>query len=75
MYHGGPQSFFEDWREFTSTPTPQRVQRDPRLVLVARSFDGRTRQALEFLVQRGLPVPVQVLHPRENDETRTMRQM
>lgn len=58
MYHGGPEFFLEDWREFTSTPTPQRVQRDPRLVLVARSFDGRTRRALAFLVQHGLPVQV-----------------
>lgn len=58
MYHGGPQAFWEDWTEFTSTPHPVLVLRDPRLVLVARSFAARTAEALEFLLQHQLPVQV-----------------
>ncbi len=34
------------------------MQRDPRLVLVARSFAPRTAEALEFLLQHHLPVQV-----------------
>jgi len=58
MYHGGPASFWDDWKEFTDSATPVLVQRDPRLVLVAHSFDVRTSQALEFLLQHRLPVQV-----------------
>jgi len=58
MYYGGAQSFWEDWKEFTDSSTPVLVQRDPRLVLVARSFNARTFEALEFLLQHKLPVQV-----------------
>lgn len=58
MYHGGPTSFWEDWMEFTGSATPVVVRRDPRLVLVARSFDGRTSQAMDFLLDNGLPVQI-----------------
>jgi hypothetical protein len=58
MYHGGAAGFWEDWTEFTGTPHPVLVQRDPRLVLVARTFDGRTAEALDFLLQHSLPVQV-----------------
>lgn len=58
MYHGGHSGFWEDWREFTNTATPLLVRRDPRLVLVARSFDARTSHALEFLLEHRLPVKV-----------------
>lgn len=58
MYHGGPQAFWEDWTEFTGTAHPVLVQRNPRLVLVARSFAARTAEALEFLLQHQLPVQV-----------------
>jgi hypothetical protein len=56
MYHGGADAFWDDWREFTDTPVPVRVQTDPRLVLVARSFDGRTGAAIDFLLDHKLPV-------------------
>jgi len=47
-----------EWQEFTATPTPVLVQRDPRLYLIARTIHQRTNQALEFLLQNGLPVQV-----------------
>ena len=56
MYHGGAGSFWDDWREFTDSPTPVLVQKDPRLVLVARTFDKRTFEALQFLLQHKLPI-------------------
>lgn len=56
MYHGGRQMFRDQWTEFTSTDPPTVVRDDRRLVLVARSFDQRTAEALEFLLQNRLPV-------------------
>jgi hypothetical protein len=56
LYHRGGEAFFADWQEFTQTDTPLRIRRAPQLVLVARDFQGRTRSALEFLVEHGLPV-------------------
>jgi len=58
MYYGGAQSFWDDWKEFTDSGTPVLVQRDPRLVLVARTFNARTFEALEFLLQHKLPIQV-----------------
>ena len=55
-YHGGAVEFWEDWKEFTGTDTPRLVVRKPQLVLIARSFEARTYQALEFLIENGLPV-------------------
>jgi hypothetical protein len=55
-YHGGPGLFWEDWLEFTGSTTPVLVQQDPRLMLVARSFEPRTLQALEFLQRHRVPV-------------------
>jgi hypothetical protein len=58
IYYGGAAGFWDDWKEFTGSDTPVLVQGNPRLVLVARSFDGRTFHALEFLLQHRLPVQV-----------------
>lgn len=58
LYHGGPSAFFADWQDFTDTNTPVVVNRSPRIVLVARSFEDRTRSALDFLRENGLPVSV-----------------
>ena len=58
LYHGGPSAFFTDWQDFTETNTPVVVNRAPRIVLVARSFEDRTRSALDFLRENGLPVSV-----------------
>ena len=58
MYHGGPKAFWDDWTEFTGTQHPVLVNQDPQLFLVARSFDFRTSEALDFLVRNKLPVKV-----------------
>jgi hypothetical protein len=56
IYHAGPTAFFSDWQEFTSTDAPRVLNRVPRLILVARTFDGRTESALEYLADSGVPV-------------------
>jgi Restriction Enzyme Adenine Methylase Associated len=58
MYHGGTEAFFRDWQEFAETSVPQVVNRTPRLVLIARTFHGRTESALNFLRENGVPVTV-----------------
>jgi hypothetical protein len=54
----GVEAFFSDWQNFTETPTPRTIQAQPRLYLVARGFQGRTRSALEFLQENQLPVTI-----------------
>ncbi|HXH56726.1 hypothetical protein [Iamia sp.] len=58
LYHRGPSSFFANWQEFTDSSTPVVINHQPRIVLVARDFQGRTRSALEFLAENGVPVSV-----------------
>ena len=56
--HQGPDAFFGDWMEFTDSTTPVTITAPPRLYLIARDFQGRTRSALDFLEENGLPVAV-----------------
>ncbi len=56
--HSGAEAFFRDWSEFTDSSTPTRIVPQPRLILVARDFPARTRSALDFLRENGLPVVV-----------------
>jgi hypothetical protein len=56
--HCGPEAFFNDWQDFTETTTPQVINPTPRLYLVARDFEDRTRSALDFLQENGLPITV-----------------
>lgn len=56
--HRGVESFFRDWQDFTETTTPVTINAQPRLYLIARDFEGRTRSALDFLRENGLPVTV-----------------
>lgn len=56
--HRGPDAFFTDWMEFTDSTTPVTITAPPRLFLIARDFQGRTRSALDFLEENGLPVAV-----------------
>jgi hypothetical protein len=56
--HRGPEHFFRDWQDFTETATPVMITPQPRLYLIARDFEGRTRSALDFLRENSLPVEV-----------------
>lgn len=56
IYHAGEEQFFRDWGEFTDGESLRPVNPDPQLVLVARDFAGRTKEALDFLISNGLPV-------------------
>lgn len=56
--HQGVEAFFRDWQDFTESSTPVTINPQPRLYLVARDFEGRTRSALEFLRENSLPVTV-----------------
>lgn len=58
LYSDGVDRFWPDWQEFTDTTEPQRVSKNPRVILVARDFDTRTESALDFLRENGLPVTV-----------------
>lgn len=58
MYHGGPEAFFRDWQAFTEATTPQVINRNPRIVLIARAFHGRTESALASLLENGVPITV-----------------
>ncbi len=56
--HRGVEAFFRDWQDFTETATPVTITPQPRLYLIARDFEGRTRSALDFLRENSLPVAV-----------------
>ncbi|HEX4436289.1 MAG TPA: hypothetical protein VH061_05780 [Solirubrobacteraceae bacterium] len=56
MYADGSSAFFTDWQEFTGDSTPVILNQKPRLVLIARTFHGRTHAALDFLIESGVPV-------------------
>jgi hypothetical protein len=56
--HVGVAAFFRDWQDFTETATPITINPQPRLYLIARDFEGRTRSALDFLRENSLPVTV-----------------
>lgn len=56
--HRGAAAFFRDWQDFTETTTPVTINPQPRLYLIARDFEGRTRSALDFLRENSLPVTV-----------------
>ena len=54
--HRGPDKFFTDWVEFTDTPTPVLIKGPPRLILIARDFQSRTKEAFAYLEETGVPV-------------------
>jgi hypothetical protein len=56
--HRGVEAFFKDWQDFTETTTPRTIQSQPRLILIARDFHGRTRSALDFLQESHFPVTI-----------------
>ncbi len=54
--HRGPDKFFVDWLEFTDTTSPVLIKGPPQLVLLARDFQVRTRAAITYLEETGVPV-------------------
>jgi hypothetical protein len=58
LYSGGVDAFFGDWSTYTGSATPVVVNHAPRLLLIARDIHPRTRDALRFLADSGLPVSV-----------------
>lgn len=54
----GDTAFFHDWQNFTETATPRMIEPTPKLYLIARDFEQRTRSALDFLRENGLPITV-----------------
>ena len=70
MFHSGPDDFFSAWAEFTETDAPRLVQGPPRLILVARDFDGRTDAALSYLTESNLPITVLRVTVYEDQEGR-----
>lgn len=58
LYANGADAFFQDWPGFTESDAPVVVSHPPRLMLVARDIHPRTRDALRFLIDGGLPVDV-----------------
>ena len=55
-YDPGSERFFTDWQEFTESVTPVVINRNPRLILVAKDMHPRTVQAFDFLVENGVPI-------------------
>ncbi|MFQ5523352.1 MAG: hypothetical protein ACE5F5_07205 [Acidimicrobiia bacterium] len=70
MYHGGPTAFWEGWQEFTESATPVVVNPHPRLMLVAREFQDRTRSAFEFLKENHVPVALIRVTAYEDEQGR-----
>jgi Restriction Enzyme Adenine Methylase Associated len=70
MYHEGPDAFFGAWLEFTGDAAPAVINPRPRLVLIARTFHGRTHSALDFLVENGVPVEILEVSIYEDAEDR-----
>jgi len=70
LYHRGPSGFFTDWQDFTESTTPVVINNQPRIMLVARDFQGRTRSAFEFLHENGVPVTVLPVSIYEDDQGR-----
>lgn len=58
MYHRGEETFWQEWMDFTDSTEPVRISKSPRLMLVARDFHGRTRSALDFLIENKLPIKI-----------------
>ena len=56
LYKDGPQQFWADWQEFTSTEQPVPISPNPRIVLAAASFHRRTEAAIGFLRSAGVPL-------------------
>ena len=60
--HRGPAAFFADWRDFNDGALLT-INRQPRLFLVARDFEPRTKAAIDVLGGSALDVTVVPVAP------------
>lgn len=72
LYSRGAGAFFQDWQQFTESASPVMVNRSPRLVLVAHDVHTRTRDALRFLSDGGVPVTMVPVTVYEGDGGRRL---
>ena len=70
IYDGGETKFFDDWQQFTDGESLRPVNPDPQLILVARDFEGRTKDALDFLISNNLPVTLVTISVHEHQDGR-----
>ncbi len=56
LYVDGVAAFFRDWLDFTGSATPVVVNHAAELLLIARDIHARTKDAMRFLADNGLPV-------------------
>lgn len=71
LYSQGADQFWGDWQEFTETDQPVPIATTPQVVLVAENFHERTRSALTYLRENGLPLVVlSVRIYEDSDNTR-----
>ncbi|WP_404851270.1 hypothetical protein [Dietzia kunjamensis] len=71
LYSQGTDQFWGDWQEFTETDQPVPIATTPQVVLVAENFHERTRSALTYLRENGLPLVVlSVRIYEDSDNTR-----
>ncbi len=70
IYHRGEKEFFDDWKEFTDGDGLRPVTRDPQVILVAREFEGRTKDALDFLKSNDTPITLVTIAVHEDQAGR-----
>jgi|GEM_PF-948474 len=70
IYHGGEEQFFDDWKEFTDGDSLRPVTRNPQVILVAREFEGRTKDALDFLTSNETPITLVTIAVHEDQAGR-----
>jgi hypothetical protein len=72
LYPDGIAAFFSEWLKFTESATPVVVNRAPQLLLIARGMHSRTKDAMRFLADNGLPVTVVPVSLYEDDAGRRL---
>ncbi len=58
LYLAGAAQFWRDWRTFTCSAKPVRIQRSPLVVIIARHVDSRMRAAVTYLSEHGVPLRI-----------------
>lgn len=61
IYWRGADNFWEDWEDFSGTPTPAALSEgsgQPRVMFVSTKIAASTESALRFLADTGVPVSI-----------------